>query len=102
MSSDFPLDWTTLAVSIFNTILLLWLGSDRNFKFGTPLHWCVGCWSGLAAQQPFLPQSYRHPGDGSASAGCQDGFMVAHRLDSGGQHAVRLVPGDVVVFQLLG
>ncbi len=26
MSSDFPLDWATLAVSIFNTILLLWLG----------------------------------------------------------------------------
>jgi signal transduction histidine kinase len=26
MSSDFPLDWATLAISIFNTILLLWLG----------------------------------------------------------------------------
>jgi signal transduction histidine kinase len=26
MSSDFPLDWATLTVSLFNTILLLWLG----------------------------------------------------------------------------
>ena len=26
MTSDFPLDWATLAISIFNTILLLWLG----------------------------------------------------------------------------
>lgn len=26
MSGDFPLNWATLAVSIFNTILLLWLG----------------------------------------------------------------------------
>ncbi len=26
MSSEFPLNWATLAVSIFNTILLLWLG----------------------------------------------------------------------------
>ncbi len=26
MPSDFPLNWATLAVSIFNTILLLWLG----------------------------------------------------------------------------
>jgi signal transduction histidine kinase len=26
MTSDFPLDWATLAVSIVNTILLLWLG----------------------------------------------------------------------------
>jgi signal transduction histidine kinase len=26
MTSDLPLDWATLAISIFNTILLLWLG----------------------------------------------------------------------------
>ena len=26
MTGEFPLNWATLAVSIFNTILLLWLG----------------------------------------------------------------------------
>ncbi len=47
MTSDFPLDWATLAVSIFNTILLLWLGLTvlLNSERRSPGVWVAG--SGL-------------------------------------------------------
>jgi signal transduction histidine kinase len=44
MSSDFPLDWATLVVSIFNTILLLWLGLTviLNSEHRSPGVWVAG------------------------------------------------------------
>jgi signal transduction histidine kinase len=44
MTSELPLDWATLALSIFNTILLLWLGLTviLNAERRTPGVWVAG------------------------------------------------------------
>ena len=81
MTGEFPLNWATLAVSIFNTILLLWLGLTvlLNAQRRTTGVWIAG--TGLLMSSLFFLSHTAILGLGPLQKGMED-KDVTHQ----GQH----------------
>ncbi len=102
MSGNFSLDWLTLAVSLFNTILLLWLGltvllNAERRSWGI---WMAG--GGLADRCSILHDPHGDPGAGFRTFRLGGQLLVAAGLDTGDPGAFCLVSGDAMVHRLLG
>ena len=106
MTGIFWLDWATLAVSLHNTILLLWLAltvwlnADRRTRgivFVSGALLLARAVAGIAREY-FLFQSHRNSGARCTSSERRARLLVARGLDSDYHFAVWLVRRIVVVF----
>ena len=82
LTPAFLVDWATMAVSLFNMIVLLWLGLTVVLNAETPRWgvWLAG--GGLLLGGPLLCGALCHAGPRARRRGRWHGLLVAGRLDT--------------------